>query len=287
MNHIESAIARVRLAYDALQQREPGEKLYVAYSGGKDSECIAQICLDGLGCDAVEIRYHVTGIDPPELVRHIKSRFEAWKAQGIECRFSDPKTTMHELIIKHGPPTRRKRFCCEALKEGNGHGRVCITGVRWAESQRRKDNHGVATVMSKTKKHREILNDDNDISRRIVENCTTKSRITVNPIVDWTDRNVWSFIRDKGIAYCSLYDEGFSRIGCIGCPMADKQRYKQFARWPHMKRYYLRSFAEMLARDPDRYAARYGWTDADDVWHWWMEDGHCRGQVDMWEEDEA
>lgn len=49
MDYVEKAIARVQMAYEALQARSPNEKLYVAYSGGKDSECIVQICLEALG----------------------------------------------------------------------------------------------------------------------------------------------------------------------------------------------------------------------------------------------
>lgn len=260
--------------------RAPGEKLYLAYSGGKDSDTIAELALRAVGKDAVEIHYHATGIDPPELVKHVKARFKAWEPDGIECHFDKPAANMHDLIVAKGPPTRMKRFCCDALKEGKGAGRVVLTGVRWAESTRRAANHGVLTVMSKTKSLRATMNDDNDIQRRIIEHCTTKSRITVNPIVDWTDADVWEFLRGNGISYCPLYDEGFHRLGCIGCPMARERRHREFARWPHMQRYFMRAFADHIKAWP-QYGDRFGWHTAEDVWHWWMEDGHVSGQMEM------
>lgn len=282
---ISPSIARIQLAYEALQARSPGEKLYIAYSGGKDSDCVVALALAAVGAEAIEVHYHVTGVDPPEVTRHINLRFRVWRALGAECYSERPSVTMHDLIVKKGPPTRLKRFCCEYLKEGGGIGRVVLTGVRWAESPRRAATHDILTIFSKNKALRATYSQDNDIQRRIVEHCTTKSKITVNPIVDWSDTDVWSFLRSFKIPYCRLYDEGFTRIGCIGCPMADKARLHEFARWPYMRRYYLRAFADMLLAHPE-WVGRNGWYDAESVFHWWLQDGHVRGQIEM-ELDEA
>lgn len=48
--------------------------------------------------------------------------------------------TMWNLIPKlKMPPTRRIRYCCGILKESAGFGHLNITGVRWAESNRRRN----------------------------------------------------------------------------------------------------------------------------------------------------
>lgn len=279
---VKLAHDRIILAHEALQHRAPGEKLFVAYSGGKDSECIVQLCIDVVGKDAIEINYNATGIDPPEVVKHIKQQFRKWGAEGIECHFHKPAARMHDLIVKHGPPTCRKRFCCEYLKESASVGRITITGVRWAESRRRRDNHGVMTQMAKRKENRAVYNNDNDIRRRITEECVYKSRLTVNPIIDWETSDVWAYIRAKGVSYCSLYDEGYHRLGCVGCPMAGRKgRQRDFAQWPHFKKYYLKAFAAFLAKNPEHYAEKYGWHTVDDLFHWWIQDGVVSGQVGM------
>lgn len=287
MSRVQAAIDRIKLAYESLQVRAPGEKLYIAYSGGKDSECIAELALAAVGKEACEVHYNATGIDPPELVRHVKARFKVWMEQGVECHLDKPVVNMHDLIVRNGPPTRQHRFCCKFLKERGGEGRTTVTGVRWAESARRAEIHDVMTVMSRRKELRATYHDDNDIRRRIVEHCTTKARITINPIIDWTDADVWGYIRGNCIPYCSLYDEGFHRLGCIGCPLAGDNRYRQFARWPYMQRYFKRAFADMITTRGDYYQTRYGWHTAEDVWHWWMEDGYIPGQIEMDFEDDG
>jgi len=47
------------------------------------------------------------------------------------------------------PPTRLVRYCCAALKEQGGKGRLKVTGVRWDESARRKRSHGEVTFADK------------------------------------------------------------------------------------------------------------------------------------------
>lgn len=108
---------------------------------------------------------------------------------------------------------------------------------------------------------------------------------TMNPIIDWTDADVWNFIRSENIPYCSLYDEGFDRLGCIGCPMAGTAgRTRHFFRWPSYKTKYLHVFDKMIEQrkekgNPYRYVK-----NSEELFHWWMEDGVIPGQVDLFDE---
>jgi phosphoadenosine phosphosulfate reductase len=44
--------------------------------------------------------------------------------------------------------------------------------------------------------------------------------IKINPLLEWTNEDVWSYIRTHGIAYNALHDRGYPSIGCAPCTRA-------------------------------------------------------------------
>lgn len=111
-----------------------------------------------------------------------------------------------------------------------------------------------------------MLNNDNEESRKMVEQCYKQSKTVVNPIIDWTDGEVWEFIHEYNVPYCKLYDDGFKRIGCIGCPMGTaKSRNEEFERYPKYKRAYIKAFEKMI----NNYGGGYSWKNGQDVFNWY------------------
>jgi len=303
---------KVKHSIERIQNFDPrmfsdSNSYYLAFSGGKDS-CVCKRLMDMAGVK-YDAHYRVTGVDPPELVRFIREqhpdvqvdiplydgdRGEEWNGRQI---------TMWNLIPwKLMPPTRIVRYCCEFLKESGGDGRFVVTGVRWAESAKRRKNQGLVTVMGQGKKVKElednpyfrltgnggaVLISDNAESRHMVDACVTRRKTCLNPIIDWSDEDVWEFIRSENIPVCGLYEEGFKRLGCIGCPMASKHgREREFLRWPAYKRAYLRTFQKMLDERARRGRMDAIWRmdTAVDVFNWWMEYDLLPGQIDLLEE---
>jgi phosphoadenosine phosphosulfate reductase len=228
---------KVEQAISILKTFEPPDGYILAFSGGKDSVVIKAIAeMAGVKYRAV---YNNTTVDPPELVKFIRSF--------PDVEIQNPKLSMRNLIVKKGYPTRLRRFCCAELKEKTNPDMVTITGVRWAESSRRKNTQAIVNIFGKKQKDRILLNDENDESRRLVEQCYRTHKTLVNPIINWTDTEVWDFIKSNKLAYCSLYDEGFRRLGCIGCPIGStKQRQAEFERWPRYKKYYISAFRDWI-----------------------------------------
>jgi phosphoadenosine phosphosulfate reductase len=247
-NRVDDAIERLK----EFEQFTKGEGYYLAFSGGKDS-CVIKALADMAGVK-YDAHYNVTTVDPPELLRFIKEHH-------TDVIWERPKTNMWQLIIKKRmPPSRIVRYCCEMLKEGNGGGRVIMTGVRWAESAKRS-------------------------KRRMVETCyKDKGKRYVHPIIDWTSEDVWEFIREYNVPYCGLYDEGFTRLGCIGCPIAGKKRWAEFERWPRFKELYLRAFNKCVEKrlrdikDGESHLEYKGdcakWSTGQEMFDWWMKDRH-------------
>lgn len=275
-------VLKERRAIDYLKAFEPSsEPYYLCYSGGKDSDCIKILAqLAGVKFEAV---HNLTTVDAPETVYYVRSQ--------PDVKVEKPKRTMWELIVEKGtPPTRLLRYCCSDFKEIGGMHRLKITGVRWAESAKRSESSGVLKVVGKPKTMQEkaedmgldyqvsrqnglVLNDDNDKNRRFVEQCYRTASVMVNPIVDWTDADVWSFLRYYGCLSNPLYHCGYSRVGCVGCPMAGKARYAQFARYPKYRANYVRAFDRMLAKRLERGMPLKGyWKDGEAVMRWWLDE---------------
>lgn len=236
---------KAQIAIDRLRAFEPEDGYYLAFSGGKDSQCIYHLAqMAGVKFDA---HYRVTSVDPPELVRFIKRQYP-----DVSIDFPRDKDgkviTMWNLIPKKlMPPMRNLRYCCEKLKESGGTGRMTVTGVRWAESSNRSTNQGLIRIDAKrstkdisdangaahikTAKGGIVMNYDDAATRRTVEQCFRTSKTILNPIIDWEDDDVWEFLNDVAkVPHCELYDQGYKRLGCIGCPMsvnreAELERY--------------------------------------------------------------
>ena len=236
--------------------------------------------------------HNLTTVDAPETVRYIKAQ--------PDIRIDTPSKTMWQLIVeKRMPPTRIVRYCCEELKERGGRFRKKITGVRWAESTNRKLNRGIVNVIGKEKTMRRlaeeagvdyeenekggmVLNNDNAETRAFVDHCYRTTSVMVNPIVDWTDNDVWDFLHHYGIKSNPLYEvtekngrycpTGCKRIGCIGCPMQRSKGMKDdFIRYPKYRDNYLRAFDRMLIARKEA-GLPTEWQSAEEVMMWWVGD---------------
>lgn len=232
----EQAIELLRLYEDNAVTMHP-DGYWVGDSGGKDS-CVVK---DLVRRSGVRATYHhnLTTVDPPECVRFVRLD------QAV--RIERPPESMAAIIRREGlPPRRNARFCCKLLKERGGAGRIVVTGVRWAESVRRT-------------------------SRRSIESCyrdTTK--LYLNPIIAWTDEDVWAYIRKRGLPYCSLYDEGWTRIGCILCPMKSNptEVRRELERWPRTARLWERAIKATWRPATEA----HGFTSPESYWQWWLWD---------------
>lgn len=284
MDKEQKAIARLKEA--ALMSETYYQKpLVVTTSGGKDSDvCIALALAAGID---IEVQHNHTTADAPETVYHVRDTFRRLEGKGIKCSVNWPTykgnpVTMWSLIPqKLMPPTRVARYCCSILKEGGGKGRMITTGVRWAESVNRRNKRGIYETLPHDLSKKVIINNDNTDTRLLFESCKLQAKRICNPIVDWSDRDVWDYIESEKITVNPLYRCGFHRVGCIGCSMAGRRmRLFEFARYPTYQRAYIRAFDWMLEERQNR-GLPCDWQAGKDVFHWWMEDGVLPGQVEL------
>lgn len=283
------AIQRLQIA-SKLSLSNYGTPLVVTVSGGKDSSvCVELAKRAGI---PFEVLHSHTTADAPETVRFVRSEFKRLEELGVPCGYQWPtykgeRTSMWRLIPqKLMPPTRLARYCCAVLKETGGTGRMIATGVRWAESNARK-RRGIFEKQVSNPAKAVNTKSDTDSLEDLFAPCKLAAKRIVNPIVDWSDDDVWQFCEDAKIPLNPLYHEGFCRVGCIGCPMAGRSgREAEFARWPKYRQMYIDAFDRMLEVRRHKGKPAYRWQTGMDVYHWWMEDGVITGQVGFFEEEQ-
>jgi phosphoadenosine phosphosulfate reductase len=230
-NKVDRSISVIQKAEKLALQYQPWG-FHVAFSGGKDSQVILELCkMAGVKHKAF---FYKTSVDPTELLSFIRQDYP-------EVEWIRPKMTMFQLIDKKGMlPLRQARFCCEYLKERNGLNSVVITGITKAESTRRKKR------------------------KEFEQTCKVGSdKNLLNPILDWTTSDVIGFLKSRNIKMCSLYQTQH-RIGCVGCPMSPRTMRRDFASSPNFKKAYVSTVQKLMER------GKYWQFDtAIDVVDWW------------------
>lgn len=188
-----------------------------AFSGGKDSQAVRQLM--NLADVAHRVEYNMTTIDPPEVVHFIRDYYP-------DVIINRPPKTFYQICLHHKLlPSQYKRFCCRELKESTGAGTVTVTGVRHAESYRRAKRGEVEIITRR--RHPEFVSgtlDQFEQHQQVEVNCIRgKDKLIINPIIDWTEQDVWEFLTYYNLPHCSLYDRGYTRVGCLFCPMASRR----------------------------------------------------------------
>lgn len=240
---------RLALAYD----KEDG--YFLAFSGGKDSQVLFHIAQ----LSEVKFKAHMslTTVDPPDVIRFVRKEYP-------EVEMIKPTISMFDNAVNRAMlPTMRIRWCCADYKEGTGAGKITLTGVRRTESTRRAkrneceisgkhysgsleglDDYRTQRNKRKTSKAVTIVNAKGEQTLGCIHG---KETLIINPILNYTEEEVWMFLNEVvRVPHCCLYDQGFSRIGCLLCPMSSpKQKLREIEMYPHMKRNWLRAIKKI------------------------------------------
>ena len=190
-----------------------GFGMCLGFSGGKDSQVVYDLCLRS----GVEFKaYFNHSFESSTTLKFIRENYPN------VIRRRDYKLGFIENIWKsHGGllPTAQIAYCCEDYKHNPQYVDECsITGVRKAESIKRKNRTTFEAKNKTTLKKNKLL-----IDSYFEENCQsvgTASIIQLKPIIDWSDEDVWDYIRKYKLPINPEYKKR-KRVGCKVCPKAN------------------------------------------------------------------
>jgi len=250
---IEYSVSLLRRAEKLAHAYDNTGGYFLAFSGGKDSQALYHVAeLAGVKYTAY---MNLTSVDPPQVIRFVRTNYP-------EVTMIKPKDSIYNIAVKKGIlPTKRVRWCCAEYKENAGAGKVTLIGIRHEESSRRARRNEVEISSRKFSgdlggleeyrkayferhpKKAKSVNITNATEERTIGCIHGKESILISPIIEWTVRDIWTFLNDvMQVPHCELYDMGWHRIGCLGCPMSSlRQKRIENEMFPHVKRNWIKA----------------------------------------------
>jgi len=142
-----------------------------------------------------------TGRLPQEtynVIGEIRQRYKV----NIEFYFPDTKK-IEEMLDKYGPnlfyeSIDLRKLCCnvrkiEPLNRALKDLEAWVCGLRREQSITRQE------------------------IKKVEIDTTHKGIVKINPLADWTEKQVWDYIRKNNVPYNKLHDQNYPSIGCAPC----------------------------------------------------------------------
>lgn len=205
-----------------------GFDICLGFSGGKDS----QVCYDLCKRAGVPFKaYYNRSFESPVTMKFIRENYP-----DVIWRHDHNYGFIENIRIVHGGflPTVQIAYCCNNYKHNPKYVDACsITGVRKAESAKRKERTTFSVKNKTTLKKNQAI-----IDEYFEEHCQSTgdhSVIALKPIVDWSDEDVWQYIRLHNLPVNPEYNDGKKRIGCIVCPKSNFTRnFESLMKYPKL-----------------------------------------------------
>lgn len=205
------AIERIRKFAKIAQTM--GFEVRLGFSGGKDS----LVCYDLCKRSGIAFRtFFNHSFESSITLRFIREHYP-----DVIWRRNHPLGFIQNIRVNHKGflPSVQSAYCCEDYKHNPKNVDDCsIVGVRKVESAKRKKRTAFETRNKTTMKRNKAL--FNNYFEEHCQSTGTSGIIQLKPIIDWTDDNVWSYIKMHNLPVNPEYKK-YRRIGCMVCPKAN------------------------------------------------------------------
>lgn len=198
-----------------LENRRPEEILQWADDTFKGRIALAS----SFGAEDVVLTDMVVKINPEMKIftldtgRLPQETYEVWDRLEEKYRirvipYFPQRSAVEEMVKKHGPNLFYKsgdlrKLCCqvrkmEPLKRAFGEVDAWVCGLRREQAPTRTE------------------------IKKIETDASPDSLVKINPLADWTEKQVWEYIKKNNVPYNKLHDRNYPSIGCTPCTRAVK-----------------------------------------------------------------
>ena len=207
---------------------------YIAFSGGKDSVALLDICHRVLPL-SVPVVFSDTDMELPDTYKvweEIKTRYPE-----REFITAKAETSALENWRVFGPPSRTIRWCCSVHKS--------TPALMCLKKKLRKSAIKVMAFVG--------VRGDESYSRSFYEDATdgakNASQMNRMPILDWGAHELWLYIFANDLIINCAYKKGLTRVGCLMCPESAGSHIALIGKmYPHEVKHYCDVIIQMSSK---------------------------------------
>jgi len=185
----------------------------IAFSGGKGS--LAILHMAWLINPSIDVIFNNTGVEHPKTIAYIRMLTKEWSLNITETK---PIKTFWQCVDEYGfPQIRAGKDSKSSATKRNTRTPACCRLLKERPALIAYKSLGIDTIFTGIQASESRVRFLSACERGQYFFSKKWKLFKCNPIIFWTDRELWQYIHKNNLPYNPLYDEGHDRVGCVPC----------------------------------------------------------------------